>query len=86
MKSGSRKPIPGGPLTEKQRVVLEFIRDYLGRNRATPTLREIGDEFGFNGQSANNHVRSLIAKGRLRRPRPRCHALEILSLEGTRDE
>ena len=52
-----------GELTDRQRAVFEFIAREIDGG-IPPTLREIGDEFGFaSPNAANVHVEALRAKG-----------------------
>ena len=53
-------------LTEKQRRVLEFLRDYTRRRGYPPTVREIGEHFGFLWAAARAHLRALHKKGAIR--------------------
>ncbi|MCF7669019.1 MAG: transcriptional repressor LexA [Verrucomicrobia bacterium] len=53
-------------ITERQKRVLEFIRDYRERHGGSPSLREIAAHFGFRSMTAAaDHVRALRNKGAL---------------------
>lgn len=54
-------------LTVRQREVLAFIRTFTERNGAPPTVREIGERFGFTARAAFDHLRALERKGMLQR-------------------
>lgn len=54
-------------LTVRQREVLGFIRTFTERHGAPPTVREIGDRFGFTARAAFDHLRALERKGALHR-------------------
>jgi repressor LexA len=54
-------------LTARQREVLGFIRTFTERHGAPPTVREIGDRFGFTARAAFDHLRALERKGALHR-------------------
>lgn len=54
-------------LTARQREVLAFIRTFTERHGAPPTVREIGDKFGFTARAAFDHLRALERKGVLHR-------------------
>ena len=54
-------------LTARQREVLGFIRTFTERHGAPPTVREIGDRFGFTARPAFDHLRALERKGALHR-------------------
>ena len=51
-------------LTKKQREILDFIEEYISRNRFSPSYREIGKHFGFSSLgSVYNHLHSMTKKG-----------------------
>lgn len=54
-------------LTARQREVLAFIRSFADRHGLPPTVREIGDRFGFTARAAFDHLRALERKGMLER-------------------
>ncbi len=54
-------------LTARQREVLGFIRSFTERHGAPPTVREIGERFGFTARAAFDHLRALERKGMLQR-------------------
>ena len=54
-------------LTARQREVLAFIRSFTERHGAPPTVREIGERFGFTARAAFDHLRALERKGMLHR-------------------
>jgi repressor LexA len=54
-------------LTARQREVLEFIRVFGERHGVPPTVREIGEKFGFTARAAFDHLRALERKGMLER-------------------
>ena len=56
------------PLTQRQREVLEFVREWRSRKGKMPSTREIQRHFGFASQTAAvNHLKALERKGFLRR-------------------
>lgn len=60
-----RKP-PKGSLTNKQRLVLEWIIRYQEKHSQHPSLRVISDNFGWRSEaSAMSKVHALIRKGYL---------------------
>ena len=62
--------IPGVPrfLTERQKEVLDFIRDYRRRRGLSPTHREIRERFGYSSYgTVHKHLRLLEEKGYIRR-------------------
>ena len=50
-------------LTERQREILDFIAAYISSYGRSPTLREIGDAFGFSPNAAHDAVAVLVSKG-----------------------
>ncbi|HUG36918.1 MAG TPA: transcriptional repressor LexA [Candidatus Limnocylindrales bacterium] len=54
-------------MTARQREVLAFIRNFTERHGAPPTVREIGERFGFTARAAFDHLRALERKGMLHR-------------------
>jgi len=55
------------PLTDRQREVLDFIREFTDRHGVPPTVREIGARFRVTPRAAFDHLRALERKGHLRR-------------------
>jgi repressor LexA len=63
--------------TEKQRDLLEFIARFQRENGYSPTLDEIGKQFGISRVTAFQHIRSLKRRGAVsHRPRE-ARSLEI---------
>ncbi len=54
-------------MTARQREVLAFIRTFTEAHGAPPTVREIGQHFGFTARAAFDHLRALERKGMLQR-------------------
>jgi len=50
-------------LTETQKRILEFLKDYVKKQGYPPTVREIGKHFGILWPAARNHLKSLEKKG-----------------------
>jgi repressor LexA len=72
-------------LTDRQSKVFEFLRFYLRQYGYPPTVREIGEHFGFLWPAARGHLRSLEKKGLIRINPLKSRGIEILgqrSLEG----
>ncbi len=67
-----------GPLTPRQRKVLEVIRDWVERFGYPPSVREIGDAVGLTSTSSVHHqLRALERKGYLRRDPNRTRAVDV---------
>ncbi len=66
-------------LTNRQRQVLEFIQHQQEKEGLNPTFHEIAKHFRFKSlNAAVDHVRALVAKGRLRRSPRRARALQVV--------
>ena len=50
-------------LTGRQKEILGFISSYMTENGRSPTLREIGERFGFSHSAARDAVLALVRKG-----------------------
>lgn len=78
------RELPDGPadaagLTRRQRRVLEVIRAALQQRGYPPSVREIGEQVGLTSSSSVAHqLKTLEAKGFLRRDPHRPRALEVL--------
>jgi len=66
------------PLTARQREVLNFVRGFAAHQGYPPTVREIGEHFGFVPRSVFDHLKALERKGYLRRRSSKSRSLEIL--------
>src|SRR5689334_23153458 len=79
--SGAHPGGVGGPLTARQRQVLEFIDTEVRRRGYPPSVREIGEAVGLSSPSTvHAHLAALQDKGYLRRDPSKPRAIEI-SLE-----
>ncbi|MCR4317852.1 MAG: transcriptional repressor LexA [Planctomycetes bacterium] len=56
-------------LTLKQRNVLDYIIEYIKKNRISPTLEEIGLKLGVSKETVHNHLKELEKKGAIERTR-----------------
>jgi repressor LexA len=65
-------------LTQRQREVFDFIREFIRLNRYPPTIREIATHFGFSVKGSYDHVHALEKKGFLRCQENRSRAIEII--------
>lgn len=50
-------------LTERQMEIALFIENYFDDNGYAPSLRDIGNHFGFSPKAAYDHLRALERKG-----------------------
>jgi repressor LexA len=72
-------PAPtGGPLTTRQRQVLEFIDSEVRQRGYPPSVREIGEAVGLSSPSTvHAHLAALQDKGYLRRDPSKPRAIEV---------
>lgn len=50
-------------LTERQKEIFDFLKSYIRDHGYPPTMREIGERFGFTWLGARGHLRALEKKG-----------------------
>jgi repressor LexA len=68
-------------LTRKQRKVLEFLTSYTKKYGYPPTIREIGEHFGFFWTAARGFLQSLERKGFIKINPTRSRGVEIIGLK-----
>jgi repressor LexA len=72
-------PSPHGDITDRQRRILEAIRDSVTTRGYPPSMREIGEVVGLTSSSSVKHqLTALQAKGFLRQDANRPRALEVV--------
>lgn len=65
-------------LTERQREVLGFIRDFISEQGYAPSLREVASHLGIRGaKNAGKHLAALEKKGFIRRSPGLSRAIEL---------
>ncbi|MBR1663911.1 MAG: transcriptional repressor LexA [Ruminococcus sp.] len=65
-------------ITEKERRVFEFIKDYVDTHNYAPTVRDIQDHFGLKSSStAHRYIINLSKKGLLERDEKHNRAIRI---------
>ena len=70
--------VTGGPLTTRQRQVLEFIDSEVRQRGYPPSVREIGEAVGLSSPSTvHAHLAALQDKGYLRRDPSKPRAIEV---------
>src|SRR5450432_2008037 len=68
----------GGPLTARQRQVLEFIDSEVRQRGYPPSVREIGEAVGLSSPSTvHAHLAALQDKGYLHRDPSKPRAIEV---------
>ncbi len=66
-------------LTEKQKAVLKFIYERIRFKQLAPTIREIGEHFGFSSTgTVRDHLRALVQKGYIRIHEGKSRAIELV--------
>lgn len=74
-------------LTERQRDILEFIRDFQKKKGVAPTHREICDHFGFSSYgTVYKHLSLLQKKGLIRKDWNQKRGVEIVEEKETSPE
>ncbi|HID94670.1 MAG TPA: repressor LexA [Candidatus Latescibacteria bacterium] len=64
-------------LTERQRQILNFLKDHIESSGYAPSVREVAARFGMSVRGAHKHLESLERKGHIRRRPERARAIEI---------
>lgn len=66
-------------LTDRQRQVLEYIRETVASRGYPPSVREIGDAVGLNSPSTvHSHLNSLVEAGAIRRDPAKPRAIMVV--------
>src|SRR3989304_1340268 len=68
----------GRPLTDKQRSVLEFLREFARSRSFAPTAMEVAGRFGIAEKNAFYYLELLERKGYIRRRRKSPRRIEFL--------
>lgn len=67
-------------MTEKQKKIMEYLRDYIQENTMPPTVREITEHFGFKSPKATqDHVKALASKGYINREDGIARGIQIIT-------
>lgn len=70
-------------LTERQRQILQFIKDEIRTKGYPPSVREIGEAIGLSSSSTvHGHMAKLEEKGYIRRDPTKPRAIEVLDGSG----
>ena len=73
-------------LTDRQRSVLDFLRQFLRENGYPPTIREIAAHFDMRSpRGVQDHLKALERKGYIRRAKERSRGIEVLKLGDGRE-
>ena len=66
-------------LTDRQKQVFDFIREYAGQHERTPKLREIADHLGIRSRgSVHRYVQSLVQAGLIEIEPERARGIRLL--------
>lgn len=66
-------------LTDKQQLILNFIRNSINDSGFPPTVREIGDKFGITVKGAYDHIKAIEKKGFIKTEHNKSRAILILN-------
>ncbi len=70
-------------LTRRQREIYDFIRGFVDDKGYSPSLEEIGEEFGLSSvATVHKHVQHLVEKGFLRKAWNRSRSVEPVEMPG----
>jgi len=64
-------------LTERQQLILNFIKDMINNSGFPPTVREIGDKFGITVKGAYDHIKAIEKKGYIKTENNKSRAIII---------
>jgi repressor LexA len=69
-------------LTRRQKEILEYLNDFIGREGYAPTIEEIAEHFSLRSlATVHKHLTNLQEKGLIRRAWNRSRALELVPTE-----
>ncbi len=64
-------------LTDKQQLILNFIKESINDSGFPPTVREIGDKFGITVKGAYDHMKAIEKKGYIKTEHNKSRAIVI---------
>lgn len=67
--------------TEKQLLIITFIKDFIENKGVSPTLEEIAQHFKVSKITIYEHIAALEKKGALRKSKNRARSIELISSE-----
>ena len=65
-------------LTDKQQLILNFIKESINDSGFPPTVREIGDKFGITVKGAYDHMKAIEKKGFIKTEHNKSRAIVIM--------
>lgn len=69
-------------LTDKQQIILNYIREKISESGFPPTVREIGDRFGITVKGAYDHLKAIEKKGYIKTEQNKSRAIVVLDDSG----
>jgi repressor LexA len=79
---GMKQDSSRGPLTRRQKQILDYITEFVEAEGLPPTHREICEQFGFNSYgTVHKHLRLLREKGYLSRETHQKRGIKVLEEE-----
>ena len=73
-------------ITDRQREVLEFIKQYIAAHKYPPTIREISEYFGISVKGAYDHVKALERKEYIHSNNNRSRTIEVMGSDEDEDQ
>lgn len=65
-------------ISDKQKRVLEFVREYIRKNGIPPSAQEVNKHFNYRWEhAARRHINTLISKGYLERAVPHARSIRF---------
>lgn len=68
-------------LTEKQQLILNFLKESITDSGYPPTVREVGERFGITVKGAYDHLKAIEKKGFIKTEQNKSRAIIILDDE-----
>lgn len=65
-------------LTEKQRVIFDYMKSIISDTGFPPTVREVADRFEMTAKGAYDHIKAIEKKGFIKCGQNKSRAIEIL--------
>ncbi len=63
--------------TDKQLLVIRFVKEYIELNDRAPTINEVGEHLGVRSVTAWGHICALVKKGAMSRRRGEFRSMTI---------
>lgn len=66
-------------LTDKQQIILDFLRETVLDSGVPPTVREVAERFEMTVKGAYDHIKAIEKKGHIRCGQNKSRAIELIS-------